>query len=99
MYGGSERRYIFPLNSRCLHPQFMRVINNGCNAPHSPPHNNMQVSLSKILPGFVPVLISSMHDGQGLLRPRLGSNSSLQPIGKIKRNSRIAIIIYEHLSS
>lgn len=32
-------------------------------------------------------------------RPRLGSNSSLQPIGKIKRNSWIAIIMYEHLFS
>lgn len=52
MYGGRERRYIVPLNSRYLHTQFMRVIKNGCTAPYSPPHNNMQVSLSQILPGL-----------------------------------------------
>lgn len=43
--------------------------------------------------GFVPVLISGMHNGPGLSKPRLTSNGSLQLIGKINDSSRIAIII------
>lgn len=47
--------------------------------------------------GFVPVLISRMHDDPGLFSPRLTSNRSLQPIGKIKDNSCTATLAYEQL--
>lgn len=92
------------MNSRYLYAQSMRVVKNGrartdpLTIIQAEPRVPIKDSTGKDTTGFVPILISSMHDGPGLFNPRLTPNSLLQLIGKIKDNTCIAIIVYEHLA-
>lgn len=86
---------IILLNYRRLHPHFIKVVENSGPLLRTHPLTTTENErLYQDSTGFVPVLISSMHDGPGLSKPRLTSNSSLQLIGKINDSCRIAIITY-----